>query len=78
MTADTIQIGKPHKIHSVQQSNFAQRLVEMGCIRETNITKLFVAPGGDPIAFQIDTYVLSLRVEEAKTILVIDDILDNI
>jgi Fe2+ transport system protein FeoA len=43
MTADTIQMDKPHKIHSVQQSHFSQRLVEMGCIRGTNITKLFHA-----------------------------------
>lgn len=70
MTADTIQIGKPHKIDSLQDNDFTQRLVEMGCIRGTNITKLFAAPGGDPIAFQIDTYVLSLRVEEAKTIII--------
>ena len=39
-------------------------------VRGTNITKLFHAPGGDPIAFQIDSYVLSLRVEEAKTIII--------
>ncbi len=70
MTADTIQIGKPHKIHSIQNSDFTQRLIEMGCIKGTNITKLFQAPFGDPIAFQIDTYVLSLRVEEAKSIIV--------
>ena len=70
MTADTIQIDKPYKINSLQQSHFSQRLVEMGCIKGTNITKLFTAPGGDPIAFQIDTYVLSLRVEEAKTIII--------
>jgi ferrous iron transport protein A len=42
----------------------------MGCIGGTEITKLFKAPGGDPIAFQIDTYVLSLRIDEAKTIIV--------
>ena len=70
MTADTIQIGKPYKIHSLQQSHFSQRLVEMGCIKGTEITKLFIAPLGDPIAFQIDTYVLSLRIDEAKTIIV--------
>jgi ferrous iron transport protein A len=70
MTADTIQIGKQYKIDSIQQSNFAQRLIEMGCIKGTEITKLFQAPFGDPIAFQIDTYVLSLRVDEAKTIIV--------
>ena len=70
MTADTIQIGKPHKIDSLQNNDFTQRLIEMGCIKGTNITKLFQAPFGDPIAFQIDTYVLSLRVEEAKTIII--------
>jgi len=70
MTADTIQIGKSHKIHSIQNSDFTQRLIEIGCIKGTNITKLFQAPFGDPIAFQIDTYVLSLRVEEAKTIII--------
>ena len=70
MTADTIQIGKPYTIDSLKQSHFSQRLVEMGCIGGTEITKLFQAPFGDPIAFQIDTYVLSLRIDEAKTILV--------
>lgn len=70
MTADTIQIGKPYTIDSIQKSIFAQRLIEMGCISGTEITKLFQAPFGDPIAFQIDTYVLSLRVDEAKTIIV--------
>jgi len=70
MTADTIKIGKQYKIDSLQNSDFTQRLIEMGCIKGTNITKLFQAPFGDPIAFQIDTYVLSLRVEEAKTIII--------
>jgi ferrous iron transport protein A len=70
MTADTIQIGKLYTIDSIQQSNFDQRLVEMGCISGTEITKIFKAPSGDPIAFQIDTYVLSLRIDEAKTIIV--------
>ncbi len=70
MTADTIQINKTHKIDSLHNNDFTQRLIEMGCIRGTSITKLFHAPGGDPIAFQIDSYVLSLRVEEAKTIII--------
>ena len=70
MTADTIQIGKPYKIDSLENNDFTQRLIEMGCIGGTEITKLFQAPFGDPMAFQIDTYVLSLRIEEAKTIIV--------
>lgn len=68
MTADNIQINKTYKIDSVSQSKFSQRLIEMGCTSGTDITKIFGAPGGDPIAFQIDTFVLALRVNEAKTI----------
>jgi Fe2+ transport system protein FeoA len=40
----------------------------MGCVPGTEITKLYTAPGGDPIAFQIDTYILGLRKSEAQEI----------
>ena len=32
------------------------------------IQKLFAAPGGDPIAFQVDQYILGLRKAEANYI----------
>jgi ferrous iron transport protein A len=70
MTADTIQIDKHYKIHSLNDNEFTHRLVEMGCIKGTNITKVFQAPLGDPMAYQVDNFVLSLRIEEAKTIIV--------
>lgn len=68
MTADRAQINKPYSIISIEESEFNQRLIEMGCIEGTQITKVFQAIGGDPIAFQIDGYVLALRKSEAKTI----------
>ena len=70
MTADTAKINKIYKIISIEESHFNQRLVEMGCIEGTEITKLFEALGGDPIAFQVDNYILALRKSEAKTITV--------
>ena len=42
----------------------------MGCVPGTEITKLYNAPGGDPIAFQIDSYILGLRKSEAQQILI--------
>jgi len=42
----------------------------MGCVPGTEIMKLYTAPGGDPIAFRIDSYILGLRKSEAENILV--------
>lgn len=42
--------------------------MEMGCIPGTRISVEFFAPGGDPIAFNIDGYVLGLRKSEAALI----------
>ena len=40
----------------------------MGCIPGTRIELEFRSPGGDPIALNIDGYVLGLRVSEAEFI----------
>jgi Fe2+ transport system protein FeoA len=42
----------------------------MGLISEKEIQWLFRAPLKDPIAIEVDDYVLSLRLDEAKYILV--------
>jgi Fe2+ transport system protein FeoA len=47
-----------------------QKLSEMGCIPGTEIEKLFTAPGGDPVAYRIDSYILGLRLAEASQIMV--------
>jgi len=40
----------------------------MGCVPGTLIKKLYAAPGGDPIAYQVDHYILGLRRLEADYI----------
>jgi Fe2+ transport system protein FeoA len=49
----------------------------MGCVPGTEIMKLYAAPGGDPIAFRIDSYILGLRKSEAENIFVIPAVVEN-
>lgn len=42
--------------------------MEMGCIPGTPIMLEFKAPGGDPMAFNVDGYLLGLRISEATYI----------
>lgn len=60
----------PWEIDSLKEGVLTSRLAEMGCVPGTEITKLYGAPGGDPIAFQIDSYILGLRKSEAQQILI--------
>lgn len=68
ITADTIEINVLYEIEGLKDGALTQKLAEMGCVPGTEITKLYSAPGGDPIAFRIDTYILGLRIEEAANI----------
>ena len=51
--------------------NIRQRLLEMGLTRGTRILVIRYAPLGDPIEIAVRGYRLSLRKEEAASILVI-------
>jgi ferrous iron transport protein A len=48
------------------------KFAEMGLVSQKEIQWLFRAPLKDPIAIEVDDYVLSLRLDEAKHILVCD------
>ena len=70
LTADHIAINLPYEIKSLKDNDLTQKLAEMGCVPGTEIVKLYSAPGGDPIAFKIDSYILGLRKSEAENIFV--------
>lgn len=71
MTADKLTSNKNYKILEISDCSIKSRLMDMGCIPNTTIVKLFEAPFGDPIAYSINgDYVLSLRVSEAINIIV--------
>ena len=68
MTAKEIQEDKMHEITDLKTGDLQDRLAEMGCVPGTLIRKLYAAPGGDPIAYQVDHYILGLRKLEADYI----------
>jgi Fe2+ transport system protein FeoA len=68
--AAEIELGNIYEIESLNEGSLQQKLSEMGCIPGTEIEKLYNAPGGDPVAFRIDSYILGLRLVEASQIMV--------
>jgi ferrous iron transport protein A len=48
------------------------KLMEMGCLPGSSIRFNFTAPFGDPVCISISGYELSLRVEEASAIRILN------
>ena len=64
------KIGEEIEISKIEDGAIATKLIEMG-LTENLITKIiFIAPLGDPIALDINGFILSIRKSEAKHILV--------
>lgn len=49
------------------------KLMEMGCIPGEHITIERLAPFGDPMAIQVSGYTLSIRLDEAASVMVTRD-----
>jgi Fe2+ transport system protein FeoA len=64
----TIISGKHVKVSHIQESTLKPKLLEMGLVVGKEVCILFKAPFGDPIAIDVQGYVLSLRLDEAKLI----------
>ena len=67
---DKIANGRMVTVDSLKDSNLKVKLMEMGLISGKKVKVLFRAPFGDPIAIDIEGYVLSLRRSEANLIYV--------
>ena len=67
-TLEQLNIGETAVIDSFTDSLMSLKLVEMGCVPGEQITKDSVAPLGDPIAYMVCGYKLSLRKNEASAI----------
>ena len=55
-------------VSHIEKSDLRVKLLEMGITEGKLLKVLFRAPFGDPIAVNIDGYVLSLRKDEAQLI----------
>lgn len=64
----SISKGSTVKVLNIEDSSIKPKLMEMGVLIGRELNVLFKAPFGDPIAIDVDGYILSLRLDEAKLI----------
>jgi len=67
-----VKPGKTVVIHHIENDEIFLKLMEMGCVPGEKITVQQVAPFKDPISISVAGYQLSLRIDEAKHIVVED------
>lgn len=65
-----VKPGKNVRINSFNQTDIFLKLMEMGCLPGEIVHVEKIAPLGDPISIHVAGYSLSLRLNEAETILV--------
>lgn len=65
-----IKTGKSATIKSFENNELFIKLMEMGCLPGEKITVEQIAPLNDPISVSVSGYILSLRLEEAESIIV--------
>jgi len=62
--------GQEVNVLSIASSVLRVKLLEMGLLEGQSVKVLFRAPLGDPMAIDINGYVLSLRLNEAQLVTV--------
>ncbi|HEX4957553.1 MAG TPA: FeoA family protein [Lacibacter sp.] len=62
--------GEKGLILSFKNEDLYLKLMEMGCVPGETVSVERIAPLGDPISIQVAGYNLSLRQEEAESIIV--------
>ena len=65
-----IENGKKVRIKRIESSFLRPKLMEMGILEGDCVQVLFKAPFGDPIAYELEEYTLSMRNKESDTITV--------
>ena len=64
-----LKIGEKGTICCLQDQEMSLKLLEMGCIPGTEVKMNSRAPLGDPVTIIVNDYTLSLRLDEAATIM---------
>jgi ferrous iron transport protein A len=65
-----LKIGEKATICCFKDEEMSLKLLEMGCLPGTEIKMSCKAPFGDPVCIRVSGYALSLRKEEAATIII--------
>ena len=71
MTLSQLKKGEVAIINSIAGSGrFRKRLFELGFMKDTTLSISFIAPFNGPIVVELRGYKLSLRLSDAKKIIV--------
>ena len=69
MTLNELKINEIGYIKDLNcPDGIKRRLLDLGLIKGTKITPLFVSPSGDPTAFEVRGSVIAIRVEDTTLI----------
>lgn len=68
-TLDQLKPGESGVIKEFSQRDLALKLIEMGCLPGELIKLIKIAPLGDPIAIEVSGYELSMRKQEAASVM---------
>ena len=68
-----LKIGQLGVVSSFTDEGVSTKLMEMGCLPGEVVKVINIAPLGDPIAISVAGYELSLRLEEAARVMVIEN-----
>ncbi len=67
-TVADLKIGERGIINDFKDATMSLKLLEMGCLPDTEVMLDFIAPLGCPVGITVAGYHLSLRKREAATI----------
>lgn len=65
-----LNVGQKGIIHSLEDQDLILKLMEMGFLQGEEVVVEQVAPMGDPISIMVAGYQVSLRLNEAASIIV--------
>ena len=63
-----ISNGQSVIVSDIEASDLRVKLMEMGLVEGKSLRVLYRAPFGDPMAVDVEGYILSLRTEEARLV----------
>ena len=70
ITPDQLKLGQLAVVQEFTDDFLSLKFIEMGCLPGEIVKLVNIAPFGDPIAIEVSGYVLSLRKQEASTVIV--------
>jgi len=62
--------GQKARIARFTDEEIGQKLLEMGCVPQSELHMLRPAPLGDPLAFECEGSIISIRKAEAQNVVV--------